>query len=73
MVKVETLADFVARHRRMFPEDDLRLGQRFCNEFIVGQWPALYYQGNENLALQLIREYLERLHYFPHLPPKRPA
>lgn len=68
---METLSDFVLRHRRMAPLDDLRLGQRFCNEFISESMPGLYYETDDEVALELIRLYLGDLHYLPHTPPEK--
>lgn len=70
-VEMETLDEFVGRHRRLAPQDDLRLGQRFCNEFIKGVGrDDLFYVQDDARALEMIREYLGSLHYLPHMPMK---
>jgi len=68
---METLADFLARHRRMFPQDDLRLGQRFCNEFISAPMGQLYYETDDERALEMILAFLGDLQYLPHTPPEK--
>lgn len=80
--RLETLDEFVARHKRLAPQDDLRLGQRFFNEFFrsphgprvtgdMQSWGELFYQSDDARALEMIRLYLGRLHYLPHEPPQK--
>jgi hypothetical protein len=65
---METLDQWIARHRQQAPNDGLRLGQRFCNEFISAPMPRLYYETDDEIAIELIRTFLTDLHYFPHTP-----
>lgn len=47
----------------------LRVGQAFVIDYIKGSWPELFYEENEQKADALIIEYLQRLQYFPNVPP----
>lgn len=50
-----------------------RLGQFFVNRFIRSSWPELFYATDDNTAIRLIDEWLERHHYIDKLPmPIRP-
>jgi hypothetical protein len=52
-------------------EDHQRLGQRFINDYIPCiQWPALFYAKDE-VAAELIRNWLFDHQYIDELPPKR--
>lgn len=65
---MRTLNDFIANHRSR-PQDQLRLGQRFVNKYVKGQWPELFYEPDEAKAIATIRAWLHGLQYGEELPP----
>lgn len=70
-VHMETLDEFVARHRR--ENNGLRLGQRFVNEYtraVPGTDANEMYNVSDEVALEMIRQYLSAWHYHPHMPPR---
>ncbi len=44
-----------------------RIGQQFCNTYVRGSWPELFYADNDK-AKTLIIEHLQSLHYWPDMP-----
>lgn len=48
----------------------LRLGQRFCNEYIKGEYPELFYMKNDEKAKDLIEKWLNDHQYTQSLPLK---
>lgn len=44
-----------------------RVGQAFCNDFIVSPWPDLFY-ANHGKAIGMITEWLESNQYYDKLP-----
>lgn len=66
-----SLDQFVARHRAMAATDQMRLGQRFVNEFIKGTgWTELFYERDDRVALEMIKQLLTDLQYYPGLSPR---
>ena len=63
---MKALDHFVKIHKSM--NDGQRLGQRFCNMFIKGAWPDLYYEENDAVAREMIRTWLSNHHYHDELP-----
>lgn len=53
--------------------DRQRLGQRFCNMYIKGTWPELFYQINETAAARMIDTWLTDNHYSDCVPPAAPG
>lgn len=51
-------------------DQSVRLGQRFCNFYIKGQWPELFYEENEQKAAKMIQKWLADNCYFDSLPKK---
>lgn len=47
-----------------------RLGQWFCNNYIKGQWPELFYCTDTSEAEAMIQEWLEDHQYINQEPPK---
>lgn len=58
---------FVALHKHM-AADGQRAGQRFVNLFIKYPWDTLFYEKDEEKALWLIRDWLDRHQYTEALP-----
>jgi len=65
--KHKALAKFVKSHYAN--PQNIRLGQRFCNMYIKGQWPELFYC-NDAKAKILIGQWLVDNQYFDQLPPE---
>ena len=59
---------YLKQHREA--NDGIRLGQRFCNDFIKGPWPKLFYAEQEYDCVGIILGWLESHHYFNEMPPK---
>lgn len=47
---------------------NLRLGQQFCNMYIKGSWPELFY-ADDVMASSLILQWLSNNQYYYTLPP----
>lgn len=47
---------------------NLRIGQAFCNQFISDAWPALYYEEDEQVAIEMIQTWLTQHHYHDTMP-----
>lgn len=62
-----TLNGFVGSHHAA--KDGLRLGQRFVNLYVRGQWTSLFYESDDRLALETIKQYLVDLQYGDSMPP----
>ncbi|QBQ74789.1 hypothetical protein BcepSauron_409 [Burkholderia phage BcepSauron] len=56
---------FVSEHKRL--NDGLRMGQRFCNLYIKGSWPELFY-ADDLKAAPLIYDWLCAHQYYDELP-----
>ena len=37
----------------------IRLGRYFCNKYVRGQWPELFYCEDEDKCIDMITQYLE--------------
>jgi hypothetical protein len=61
----KALSKFEAMHRSK--DDGLRLGQRFCNMYIKGSWPELFY-ADEAKASANIEQWLTDSQYTEELP-----
>lgn len=48
----------------------VRLGQYFCNTYIKGSWPELFYEEDEEKAAEIIRTWLVDHQYTDTMPPK---
>lgn len=48
-----------------------RLGQNFCNHFIKGRWPELFYCDNDFKSEAMIVEWLTANQYWPFVPDYR--
>ena len=59
---------FVQKYQRDAQTSGQRLGQYFCNCYIVGNWPELYYEKEEWQAKLMIEDWLANNHYFDSLP-----
>jgi hypothetical protein len=66
-MQFENINDFVAFHKANV-KDQQRLGQRFCNTFIKGAWPELFYETDEAVALFKIDLWLVDNCYFNAMP-----
>ena len=69
--KGHALGQFLALHEEAFPKDHLRIGQRFCEMYILRSWPELYYEHNRLRAVSIISDWLDEHHYYTELPPVR--
>lgn len=49
-------------HNHYLNTESLRLGQRFCNEYLSGPWPELYY-ADDDLAVKRISKWLRKYQY----------
>lgn len=47
-----------------------RLGQAFVNQFIRHPWPELFYEEDEQKALNMIKQWLQNHCYFDTMPPQ---
>lgn len=63
---METLRSIRASAKRA---PTLRLGQYFCNTYIKGSWPELFYEKNDNKAAEMIRVWLADHSYTDSMPP----
>ena len=62
---------WLENHYKQAPIDNLRLGQRFVNDFIKESWPELFYETNEHEAIHMIVMWLQHYHYqYDSLPQK---
>ncbi len=61
-----TLNEFVNLHRSS--DDGLRLGQRFVNTYVKGQFPILFFQESDAKALAGIKQYLADYQYGNDMP-----
>ena len=65
----KALEEYIERHARK--KDHIRLGQRFCNDFIKGNWPELFYCEDDDAAECMIKKYMFDLCYFTTMPTQR--
>ena len=74
--------EFVKLHQELKAKksDDLRLGQRFVNEYVRSQGNShldglgltkLYNETDDSKAAQMIRTYLMAIQVYPEMPLKR--
>lgn len=61
------LTDFYKNRKE---QQSLRLGQAFCNDFIYKSWPELYYEKDEQKAVDMIGKWLYDYNYLTTLPKK---
>jgi len=47
-----------------------RLGQHFVCDFIHQPWPELFYEDDDKIADEMIREWLTAHHYYVTMPRK---
>jgi len=60
IVKVTDMQTFKAYHAQWRQHDNLRLGQRFVNEFIKHPWFELFYCQDDKKSEQMILDWLDR-------------
>lgn len=64
----KALSAYIEEHNAA--NDGIRLGQRFCNDFIRYSWPTLFYSENQQRSIAIIESWLADLCYMETLPPK---
>lgn len=64
----KALSAYIEEHNAA--NDGIRLGQRFCNDFVRYSWPALFYSENQQRSIAIIESWLADLCYMETLPPK---
>lgn len=57
---------FIAEHKAK--QDGIRLGQRFCNRYVKGSYPDLYYCEDDRASAQMIDTWLKDNQYESELP-----
>lgn len=63
-----TLNQWINDYKTSRPHE--RLGQAFVNDFIKGTWPELFYQKNDDVALEMIKIWLKDICTYPFVPQK---
>lgn len=64
----KALQRYIQRHNAT--NDGIRLGQRFCNDFIKSSWPELFYATDTQRCVSMIETWLAEHHYQDTLPTK---
>lgn len=65
--KMKSLEKLVNKFNNDASTPCLRIGQYFCNRYIKGSWPELYYAEHED-AIKMIEQWLQDNHYQENLP-----
>ena len=64
-----TFDEFVVFHKEARRFDHLRIGQRFCNDYVLASWPALFYEQDNQKCLDIIKKWLSD-HQYMDMPPR---
>jgi len=64
---MKTFQQWVNEHHQKAPHDDLRMGQRFVNEYGMEPDDRIF-NVPDDVAINRIQSFLIEFHYMPHMP-----
>lgn len=63
-----SLDRIIAKHKHLYPNNEIRLGQYFCNEYVKDSWPNLFYEEDDKSSQALIQLWLNSNRYANVMP-----